>query len=44
MGAAAWTEFLDREFFGLPLLVLGGRIVAPFATVACQTYQIAYRH
>jgi hypothetical protein len=33
MRAAAWAEFLDRELFGLPLLVLGGRIVAPFATI-----------
>jgi hypothetical protein len=37
MGTAVGTELLDSEFIGLPLLVLGGGVVATFATVARQT-------
>jgi hypothetical protein len=34
VSAAPGTEFLDRKFVGLRLFVLGGRIVARFASVA----------
>jgi hypothetical protein len=37
MGTAVATELLDSELIGLPLLVLGGGVVATFATVARQT-------
>jgi hypothetical protein len=36
MDTAAWTELLDRELLGLPLLVLAGGVITPFATVARQ--------
>jgi len=34
VGAALRTEFLDRKFVGLRLLVLGRRVVARLASVA----------
>ena len=43
MRAAGRAELLDHELFGLLFLVLGGRIVAPFTTIACQTYQISHQ-
>jgi hypothetical protein len=43
MRAARRTEFLDHEFLGLLLLVLASRVVAPFATIARQSYQISHR-
>src|SRR5258708_17294979 len=43
MAAAARTKLLDRELLGLPLLVLRGRIVAPFAAVALQPDQVSHR-
>jgi hypothetical protein len=36
MAAAARTELLDRELFGLPLLVLAGGVITPLATIARQ--------
>src|SRR5258708_38323698 len=43
MRAAGRTEFLDHEFLGLLLLVFARRGVAPFATIARQSYQISHR-
>jgi hypothetical protein len=43
MRAARRTEFLDHELLGLLLLVLASRVVAPFATIARQSYQISHR-
>ena len=43
MRAAKRTEFLDHELLGLLFLVLAGRIVASFAAIACQAYQISHR-
>jgi hypothetical protein len=43
MRAARWTELLDDELLGLLFLVLAGRIVASFAAIAGQTYQISHR-
>ena len=37
MRTAEGTEFLHSDFVRLPLLVFGGRIIAPLAAVACQT-------
>jgi len=34
MGTAGRAELLDRELVGLFLLVFGGGVVAPFASVA----------
>jgi hypothetical protein len=42
MRPTARTELLDREFLGLTLLVLGGRVIAPLASVACQPYQVSH--
>src|SRR5262249_10165734 len=42
MGAASLTELFDREFFRLPLFVLGGGVVAPLAVVARQPDQISH--
>ena len=36
MASAARTELLDRELFGLPLLVLAGGVITPLASVARQ--------
>jgi hypothetical protein len=36
MASAAWTELLDRELFGLPLLILAGGVITPLASVARQ--------
>jgi hypothetical protein len=36
MAPATRTELLDRELFGLPLLVLAGGVIAPLASVARQ--------
>jgi predicted transporter len=43
MRAAGRAELLDHEFLGLLLLVLAGRVIAPLAAVARQTYQISHR-
>jgi hypothetical protein len=42
MGAARRAEFLDRQFVRLLLLVLGRGVVAAFATVAGQRYQVSH--
>jgi hypothetical protein len=42
MRAARRTELLDHELFGLLLLVLAGRVITPFAAIACQAYQISH--
>jgi hypothetical protein len=42
MRTARRTELLDHELFGLLLLVLAGRVITPFAGIACQTYQISH--
>ena len=42
MRAASRTEFLDRKFVGLRLLVLAGRIVARLAGVARKRNQISH--
>jgi hypothetical protein len=36
MAPAARAELLDREFLGLPLLVLAGGVITSLATVARQ--------
>jgi len=36
MASAAWTELLDHELLGLPLLVLAGGVITPLATFARQ--------
>ena len=41
--AAGRAELFYHELLGLLLLVFGGRVVAPLATVARQTYQISHR-
>lgn len=38
---ATWAELLDHELIGLPLLIFGGRIIAPLATVACKSDQVS---
>ena len=43
MGPAGRAELLDGELLGLLFLVLGSCIVAPFAAIACQAYQISHR-
>jgi hypothetical protein len=42
MRAASRTEFLDRKFVGLRLLVLAGRVVARLAGVARKRNQISH--
>jgi hypothetical protein len=37
MAPATRAELLDREFLGLPLLVLAGGVITPLATVARQS-------
>src|SRR5580698_2355115 len=42
MRAASRTEFLDRQFVGLRLLILAGRVVARLAGVARKRNQISH--
>jgi hypothetical protein len=42
MCATARAELLDGELVGLLLLVLGGGVVAPFASVARKAYQVSH--
>ena len=42
MAATTRAEFLDRKLVGLALLVLGGRVIAPFATIALKSYQVSH--
>ena len=42
MRAASRTEFLDRKFVGLRLLILAGRVVARLAGVARKRNQISH--
>jgi hypothetical protein len=42
MSAAARAELLDGELVGLLLLVLGGGVVAPFASIACKADQVSH--
>ena len=42
VGTARGAELLDRELFGLLLFILGRGVVASFATVASQRYQVSH--
>ena len=42
MTPAAWTELLDRELFGLPLLVFARGVVASLATVTLKSNQVSH--
>jgi hypothetical protein len=42
VGAAFRTEFLDRKFVGLRLLVLGGRVVARLAGFTRKRNQVSH--
>ena len=42
MAATTRAKFLDRELVGLALLVLGGRVIAPLATIALKPYQVSH--
>jgi hypothetical protein len=42
VASAARAKFLDGKFLSLALFVLGGDIVAPFATIALQPNKISH--